>query len=112
MPWKTFKAIRPSEPQPRRVLASLDDYYNFEFSEIFHPGMRNRYWSVDFGSDSEFIGLHGFVAKDSAEGKALYELLADGKKHRVVLSVGFLPEPEANTNCVLIHSVTSKSWVY
>jgi hypothetical protein len=59
---------------------------------------------------------HGFIPKDSAEGKKLFELLRDGKRHEITLelqNVGPAGQPleRPDSHMVSIVRVVSASWV-
>ena len=103
MPWNTFMASRPTKPVAMRVEATLSDYYNYDFRAA-----QRTHYSI------RFLGRHifGYVRKDSRAGKRLFNILKDGDKHSLVLSLRYLPNPRYPSGEVtLIDKIVSEDWL-
>jgi len=71
-------------PVKVRVSAEISDYYNYEYDRS-----RQSHLSVTYGDET--LGfVHGYIPKDSGDGKALADLLKNGKSHRVILEIDFV----------------------
>ena len=102
MPPKTYRALGTREPITVRVTAQLGTYYHGDFSD-----KGRQFQSIDLESRSH-DGLIGYVRRNTPECEELLELLSDGNKHEVTLSVGNVNEETAH---VVIYSVVSKTWL-
>jgi hypothetical protein len=102
MPPRTYRALGTSDPITVRVEAKLGTYYHGDFSE-----KAQQFQSVDLKSASH-DSLIGYVNRHSPQGEELIELLSDGNKHEVVLSVGNVND---DTEHVVIYEVLSHSWL-
>ena len=103
MPWNTFMASRPTKPVAMRVEAVLDDYYNWDFMRA-----SASHYSIRFPDTH----IHGYVRKDSPLGKRLFNILKDGDKHKLVLSLRYLPNPHYPSGEVtLIDDLVSEDWL-
>ena len=100
-----FRATRPTRLVRFRVLAKLDDYYNFEFS-----GAQNTAYSIAMtvagGAD---IG-HGYVKKNDTMGQELFGKLKDGRKHKVVVDVQCLPNARDGSVFLITKVVSLDGW--
>lgn len=103
MPPKTYLALGTSEPIVARVRASLGTSYFGVFSD-----KGRQYQAIDL-STRDGRGLYGYVRRHAAEGKELLELLSDGNKHEVTLSISNVCD---ETDHPVIHAVLSDSWLY
>jgi len=84
---KTFRAVKPTDETVLRMTAEISDYYNFQFSNT-----KQTHWSVRLTENkslpaADVLSIHGYVAKDSAIGKELFDLLKDGEKHEITVAV-------------------------
>ena len=103
MPWNTFKASRPTKPVDMRVEASLSDYYNWGFRAA-----QRTHYSIRFKDRH----IWGYVRKDSSLGKRLFNILKNGEKHSLVLSIRYLPNPRyPNSEVTLIDKIVSEDWL-
>ncbi|MCH8045113.1 MAG: CHAT domain-containing protein [Planctomycetes bacterium] len=102
MPPKTYLALGTSEPIIARVRASLGTSYYGEFSD-----KRRQFQSVDLRTRDNRT-LHGYVRRPSPEGKQLIELLSDGNRHDITVTIGNVCD---ETDHPFIHSVLSTSWL-
>lgn len=108
MSWAEFKATKPKKPQKFRVVAYLDDYYNYEFENS------DKYWSISLSeltTDSitltRSLLLNGYIAKDSQVGEELFELLKDGGEKAIILELQYPSNNDNSSNCVLITDLIS-----
>ena len=101
-----FRARRPTFPQCFRAWARLDYYYNHEF--IF---ARPYAWSVSLSTPEGVRIGNGFIENYTAAGQTLYDRLADGEAHAVVVEVRYLPKARS-ASCFLISRIISlDGWV-
>lgn len=82
MPLKTYQVSRPEGTTRFRVRASLDTYFNYQYG-----GCERTHYSVRLGEVGKVDSLSGYVPRDSALGKRLFEALEDGKPHVLVLDL-------------------------
>jgi hypothetical protein len=100
MPFNTFLALSCPGPMTVRVVARLDNYYNYDFD-------RDEFLSFRLDHiDGRWI--HGFVHRHVPLAKRLVDLLYDGNSHRVTVSIW--PGRE-NTSHVFINGLVSDSWI-
>jgi hypothetical protein len=102
IPPKVYLATRPFEPTAFRLWASLATYYNYEYL-----GGQSNYLSIELRGQKSVDSRnetmpYGFIERSSKDGKALYNLLSDGKPHFVVLRISFNPNGRAGSNVVSI----------
>jgi hypothetical protein len=92
------------------VLASIGDYYNFEYGKA-----QETHYSIAMAEEAPHGHLHGYVSKSFSDGRRLVELLFDGKKHRLTLELQFVgPSGEqvgTDHGVVAITNIVSESWV-
>lgn len=89
-----------------RVSAELSDLYLFTFGNA-----KQTHYSIRcterFGD--RVATFHGYIRKDTTEGKRLYELLKDGQRHEVTLK--FMRVPGGEDGYLSITELVSESWV-
>lgn len=72
------------KPSLFRVIAKLDDYYNYEFSDA-----RETHYSISLKDDySESIS--GYIPRSSPDGQKLFDTLKDGKSRAVIVELAYL----------------------
>ncbi len=101
---KPFMAEKKTVPTSFRLIAKLDNYYNFDFSND-----ADTHYSIELKTRGRTT-IYGYVYKKSEEGKKLYELLKDGESHNVIVKIAFLPDARSSEN-VLIYEMLSDEWV-
>ena len=113
MSWVEFKATRPTTPQKFRVIASLDDYYNYDYSD-----KRDTHWSIqldaiDYTSITGYsvLMLNGYVPKNSIDGMRLFELLKSGNRVAIILEMNYLPKGDDSSNVVEITQFVSDTLI-
>jgi hypothetical protein len=95
--WAAFQAQMPTEASWFRFYATLDNYYNYEFSQA-----RSTSYSIKMGSNANpRLLMHAFVDKNSSTGKRLFEVLKDGDSHPIRAALRFLPNSKSN-DCVVM----------
>lgn len=102
MPPKTYLALGTSEPIIARVRASLGAFYHGDFREA-----ARQYQCIDL-RNRDGRTLHGYVPRHSAHGKQLIDLLSDGNRHDITITIGNVSD---ETEYPLIHSLLSTSWL-
>ncbi len=121
-PMAAFRAGHCAEPTVFRVLAVLDDYFNFEFADAA------RYLSLRLYSPNGQDYVHGFCTRDSPDGRKLLELLdgtpgsrlaagaANGLRSQagshfpITVRLAF-PENAQSDRCVKIEKFVSPWWL-
>lgn len=103
VPYKTWVAGKDGEVT-LRVEADLSDYYGYEWraAKETHYAIRCREESLSATS------FTAYIARDSADGKRLHELLKDGEKHRVTVAIQRTGTESAVAG---VKSLVSASWV-
>ena len=85
---KTFQAQHtPRQPVIFRVQATIDDYYNFDFSNA-----KDTHYSVKmeiYGEQRDTVWLHGYIPKTSPDGQKLFSALKDGRTHPALIEVAY-----------------------
>lgn len=101
-----FKVSKPTNPVRVRVLARLDDYYNYEFLNS-----RNVAYSVNMVDiDQQHYG-HGYIQKNSSVGKKIFNALKDGAWHYMVFDIKSLEDGRSGS-VFLIHDIVKvDSWL-
>jgi hypothetical protein len=100
MPFKTYKALGVSDVIRVRVVAELDDYFNYGFAKADGwVSVRLRHISGGY--------IHGFLHTTLPDREPLVKHLYDGKSHRLILDI--FPGPD--TSCVHIAKLAADSWV-
>lgn len=98
---KAFKAGIHNPGTAYRVTVELDSYYNFSFVQA-----QSTHWSIHIKADET---LAGYILKNSADGKRLYEILADGNPHDLILELS--PDPEGTySNIAVITKIVDEDW--
>jgi hypothetical protein len=88
-----------------KVYAKLGKEYKYEFNSL-----KDQYYSIDIGQVASSSILHGYIKKDSEDGKKLYELLKDGAEMQVTLSISIPDWVEANRDIFLIEGFKTVGW--
>lgn len=79
-----FNSIKSVAGVRFRCLATLDShYYGFKNSQ-------HEFWSIKLLANDKFIGW-GYVLKKSNSGERLYNVLKDGKWHRIFVTINYDP---------------------
>jgi len=100
-----FKNDLATEPVTFRLVAKLDDYFNYECR-----GANSTHYSVRLTEEKTGESLHGYIPKKSEDGKRLYELLKDGKDAAVMVKLRYVRKAESNS-VALIDSYLRSGWV-
>ncbi len=105
-PWPTFSANLTKEPTEMRVVASLSDYFNFEFRR-----MSATHWSIELKDSISYKTIYGYVKKDSDSGRAIYNIVKDGQEHCITLAISFSRFSSPGSDVVKIDDFVSAHWV-
>ncbi len=102
-----FRATKPVSPVRFRALATLDDYYNYEFSNA-----KNIAYCIKFSNgDGGFIG-YGYIAKNTSVGQKLFQILEDGTSHPMVVELQYLPDAEHSHHFLISAVISFSGWSY
>jgi len=88
-----------------KVYAKLGKEYKYEFSNL-----KNEYYSIDMIEVASTSILHGYIKKDSEDGKKLYELLKDGGQIQVILSISIPDWITINRDIFLIEGLKAQGF--
>jgi hypothetical protein len=106
LPPKEFNITKPTEPVRVRVLAAIDNYYNYEFL----VQSNSMYSVVMYDIDGDLYG-HGYVYKDTELGKKIFNSMKNGENHYMVFDIKSLMNG-MNGSHFLIHNLVSiDSWL-
>jgi len=102
---KTFRANLSTQPTEFRVSATIGTYYNYNYRHA-----KNTHWNVSI-SDNDGNSISGcYISKSSAEGKRLYEILKDGKRHALILEIKIDATESDAGNIAIITKVIKEGW--
>ena len=77
MPMNTYQGLAPREPKVLTVFCRLSSSYNYEFTDVYDPGIREQWLSVSLtGTDRATI--HGYARKGTPLATQLMGLLHAG----------------------------------
>jgi hypothetical protein len=99
-----YKVQQPTSVMKFRLYAKLNDYYNYQFREL-----KEQYYSVRLTEYKTNESIHGYIKRDSNDGKKMYEILKDGQKYPVMVNLRYLPN-SPNGDVVLIDNFVQASW--
>ena len=88
-----------------KVYAKLGKEYKYEFISL-----KGQYYSIDMNQIASSSILHGYIKKDSEDGKKLYELLKNGAEIQVTLSISIPEWIEVNRDVFLIEGLKAEGW--
>lgn len=101
---KTFQANQNSSVEVR-VVAELSNFYNYNYNE-----KQSQYLSIAL-EDPVNGHVWAYVSRNSALGKTMLTLLADGKGHRIIVQIAAdRSEDESGSLCILTQLV-SDNWL-
>lgn len=101
---KTYKAKLESNPTEFRVIAELGTYYNYNFRDSSHT-----HWNIEL-KDSERNRISCYVRISTKEGKQIYEILKDGKKHNLILELKLDTSQDTSGGTAIITKLIKNSW--
>ena len=88
-----------------RVEAELDSYFNYHYRDA-----KDTHYSISFLDNyrKQYTSFNGYVAKESALGKKLFDILKDGHKYNMMVTV---EQTGRETKLVGIRGLVSETWV-
>lgn len=102
-----FRATLPTSPVRFSAYATLGDFYNYEFSDS-----QIDTWSMNLvESSGKEIG-YGYARKSTPMGQKLFQLLKDGKKHRIVVQLQYLPKAQSSYHFLISEVINFDGWWY
>lgn len=99
-----LKANPPKNAVDIRVECQLSDYYNYD-----KRGKDKLEYSVEIIDVNSKDRFHGYIPKDSDEGRKIFDVLKDGQPHKLLLSVR-LSEYFSNTSICDILYLEAIGW--
>jgi hypothetical protein len=103
--WEIFKKTKPTEPKLFRVVAKLDDYYNYEFTD------HAQLMSLQLASPDGLYFVYGYCERDSPIGQSLLQLFALHPNHNMLTLRLAFPEKAQSDHCLRITGVVSNHWL-
>jgi hypothetical protein len=98
-----YRAALRAEPTVFRLIAELDDYYNYDFRDS-----KDTHYSIllyDYTGQK----IHGYIEKRSASGKTLFDFLSDGKPHKVIVKLLY-PDAARDASVTNITDIVAYKW--
>jgi len=99
-----YKSGRSSSIEVR-VVAKLDDYYNYNY-----VGKESQYLSVSL-RDPISGNVAGYVLRNSTLGKALASLLSDGREHNIIVKLAADRSQDSSGDINIITGLVSENWL-
>jgi hypothetical protein len=100
----TFKANLSSQPTEFRVYATIDTYYNYNYSNA-----QNTHWNININAEEGNIP-GGYINKSSVEGKKIYDILKDGKQHQLIVELKIDATDDKSGSNAIITKVIKEGW--
>lgn len=90
------------------VWAKFDDFYNFEFSS-----KQNEYYSIDLlDREKKPTSVQAYLSKDGPRSNEVYNILKDGKSHKMVINLKYPTLRKNSSNSVLVDQIfTIDDWL-
>lgn len=101
---KTFRANLSTHPTEFRVNATIGNYYSYNYFNA-----NSTHLSVEI-SDNENNFIFCYISKSSVEGKKLYEILKDGKKHQLIVGLKVDATEDNSGGIGIITKVVEEGW--
>jgi len=99
-----YKSGRSSSIEVR-VVAKLDDYYNYNY-----VGKESQYLSVSL-RDPISGNVAGYVLRNSTLGKAFASLLSDGREHNIIVKLAADRSQDSSGDINIITGLVSENWL-
>lgn len=110
---KTLDAKFPENPVKVRVLAEIGTYFNYEYGNS-----RQTHYSIGL-REARFPGVyHGFMSKNHPDAERIFNILKDGRQHRLTLEIDVLGpfgnkmEQGLGKEVFSIQKLVSDSWFF
>lgn len=101
---KTYQATLSTQPKTFRVIAEISNKYNWNYDN-----KQNSYWSVR-ANDGRGAWMICYVSKQSETGKQIYEILKDGKEHRIMIEVKIDSKEDKSGRTTIITKLIKTDW--
>lgn len=101
-----FQATKPTAPVRVRVLAQLDNYYNYEFMRS-----QTTMHSVSMVDNDQFQYGHGYIRKNSEIGEKVFKALKNGGWHYMVFDIKSLENGRDGSHFLVDDVVSVDSWL-
>lgn len=102
---KTLKATLSRIPTTFRVFAELDNFYthNSKYKQ-------NTHWNVKVYNRNYDVILC-YILKSSSSGKKIFDILKDGKKHKLIIELKLDTREDKSGGTGIITKLISESWI-
>ncbi len=104
IPIKTLKATLSTLPTEIRVYATLGSYYNYNYA-----GAQSTHWNIYISDNDDTIN-GCYINKKSVDGKKLYDILKDGKKHQIIVDVVIDSSQDNSADTAVINKLVKEGW--
>ena len=98
-----FKSNFPKSEGQFRLIAQLDDYYNYEFR-----GAEQNFYSVSLIENGNSGRINGYISRRTDAGQRFFDLLKDGRYHNVIVKIQYSNTPEASS--IVLITDMSEGW--
>ena len=102
--WNEVQQQRPTMPVMLRVLASVDDYYNYEFSDD------TRYLCIKLESAAGRRTIYAYCLRESPLARSLLPLFGAGRIAPLTVRIAF-PMNAKSSNCVELKELVANRWL-
>jgi hypothetical protein len=103
MPLKTYKATMPPGPNVFRLVGEFDSFYLDCFRD-----MHQHMYSIDLYDKDSGEHINGYIAKGCPDGKEIYELMKDGRKHAITVELRY--PKDGGSGVALISKLIRPNW--
>lgn len=102
-----YKATKPTDIKTFKLTCKLSDYYNYGYADS-----DAKYYSIDCetSENGSFSSIYGYVQKESEDGIKMFELLKDGKSHKMTLALQYDYRSEGNSKITTIRKYLTAGW--
>jgi hypothetical protein len=102
-----YKATKPTDIKTFKLTCKLSDYYNFGYFDS-----DDKYYSIDCetSENGSYSSIYGYVQKESEDGKKMFEILKDGKSHKMTLALQYDYRSEGNSEIATIKKYLTAGW--
>lgn len=96
IPIRVYEATMPRSPTTFRAIATLSDYYNYEYAHA-----QSTHYSIRLRDDSGRI--NGFILKSSPDSERLVQTLSDGMGHFVTVTLQYSADSHGADTATIVH---------
>ena len=100
-----FMAARSITPVRMRLFGKLSDFYNHEFRDA-----NSIAWSIELSDYNHPHFGWGYILKNTDDGARLFKALKDGRYHKIIAEVSYLPNAQSPKLFSISRLVALDTW--